>query len=203
MNQLFETQTRLPVPDADVHLWRYVQWNPDADTCLRRLVAETPWRQDEVRVFGKTHPQPRLHAWYGDARASYSYSGLTLQPMPWTPLLASLRQQVEAITGADFNSVLLNYYRNHRDSMGMHADDEPELGPKPVIASISFGEERVLRFRHRRDRSIEPAKIPLPHGSLLLMSGATQANWHHGINKLTRPCGPRLNLTFRRVLHPA
>lgn len=200
MNQLFETQTRLPLADADVCLWHSLQWTPDADECLQRLIRETDWRQDEVRVFGRNHLQPRLHAWYGDAGMTYAYSGLTLEPQPWTPLLGALKHQVEAIAGVGFNSVLLNYYRDHRDSMGMHADDEPELGPNPVIASISFGEERVLRFRHRRDRSIEPAKIPLPHGSLLLMRGATQANWHHGINKLTRPCGARVNLTFRRIV---
>jgi alkylated DNA repair dioxygenase AlkB len=183
-----------------VRLWPRIDWQPDADACLARLIAETPWRQDEVQVWGKTHLQPRLHAWYGDEGMRYRYSGLELAPLPWTPLLSSLRRQVEVITGAEFNSVLLNYYRDHRDSMGMHADDEPELGSDPVIASVSFGEERVLRFKHRRDRNIEPVKLPLPHGSLLLMRGATQANWHHGINKLTRPCGPRANLTFRRIV---
>lgn len=201
MNQLFETHIRLPVPDAEIRLWHTLEWRPDPDECLRRLLAEIPWRQDDVRVYGKTHPQPRLHAWYGDAGTRYSYSGLSLEPLPWTPLLASLKQQVEAVTGAGFNSVLLNYYRDHRDSMGMHADDEPELGPDPVIASISFGEERLLRFRHRRDGSIKPVNISCPHGSLLVMSGATQSNWHHGINKLTRPCGPRVNLTFRRIVN--
>ena len=153
-----------------------------------------------MHVWGKTHLQPRLHAWYGDPGMGYRYSGLELEPLGWTPLLTALKAQVEALCEASFNSVLLNYYRDQRDSMGMHADDEPELGPDPVIASVSFGEERVLRFKHRRDRSIEPIKVSLPHGSLLLMKGPTQANWHHGINKLSRPCGPRVNLTFRRIV---
>jgi alkylated DNA repair dioxygenase AlkB len=198
--ELLEQPQQLPVPGADLWLWPLAELDPGPDTCLQQLIQQTPWRQDEVQLWGKTHKQPRLHAWYGDAGLGYRYSGLTLTAMPWTPLLASLKGQVERITGAEFNSVLVNYYRDHRDSMGMHADDEPELGRKPVIASLSFGEERTLRFRHRRDKRIDPVKVLLAHGSLLLMKGDTQANWHHGINKLSRPCGPRVNLTFRKIV---
>ena len=167
--------------------------------CLRRLVDDTPWRQDEVQVWGKTHLQPRLHAWYGDPGSAYTYSGLTLEPTPWTPLLQQLREQVESISHARFNSVLLNYYRDQRDSMGMHSDDEPELGKNPVIASLSLGEERVLTFKHRRDKSLAPVRVPLPDASLLLMKGATQHHWKHGIARQTRVLGPRVNLTFRWV----
>ena len=163
------------------------------------LQQQTPWRQETITLFGKTHLQPRLIAWYGDEGTQYRYSGKTHQPLPWTTCLQALRERIAALVGAEFNSVLLNYYRDHRDSMGLHADDEAELGPKPVIASLSLGAERVLYFHHKRERNTPGVDIPLPDGSVLLMRGATQQNWKHGIRKLTRPCGPRLNLTFRLV----
>jgi alkylated DNA repair dioxygenase AlkB len=160
-----------------------------------RLLAATPWRAETVVVFGKRHPQPRLTAWYGEA--GYAYSGLTLAPLPWTPLLAEIRAAVEAACGQRFNSVLLNRYRNERDSMGMHSDDEPELGPAPVIASLSYGATRSFILRHKRHK--QTVRLPLADGSLLLMAGALQENWLHGINKSTRPLGERLNLTFRNI----
>ncbi|MEE4191881.1 MAG: alpha-ketoglutarate-dependent dioxygenase AlkB [Halieaceae bacterium] len=188
------------IPGAQVSYTPSLALSPSADACLAALIEETPWRQDPITLFGKTVMQPRLHAWYGDEGAHYAYSGLALAPLPWTPLLSALKSQVEAACGHDFNSVLLNYYRDHRDSMGMHADDEPELGPEPVIASLSLGEQRPLRFKHRHDREVESVKLPLAHGSLLLMAGQTQRNWHHGMAKQARPCGPRVNLTFRKIL---
>lgn len=165
------------------------------------LLSQTHWRQESITLWGKRYQQPRLIAWHGSPGASYRYSGTTLQPLPWTPTLLQLRRLVEDQTGSPFNSVLLNYYRDQSDSMGMHADDEPELGPRPVIASLSLGEERTLVFKHRRRRDLPPLRLALPPGSLLVMSGDTQANWKHGIAKLRRPCGPRLNLTFRYI-HP-
>jgi alkylated DNA repair dioxygenase AlkB len=170
------------------------------DELLADLIQNTPWRQEQVTVWGKSHPQPRLIAWYGDAALRYSYSGITLTALPWTPALQALRRQLEAHSGAAFNSVLLNYYRDQRDSMGLHADDEPELGSQPVIASLSLGATRTLVFKHRRAPAVADVRLPLTSGSLLLMRGATQACWKHGINKQTRGCGPRVNLTFRRVI---
>lgn len=175
-------QARLPLP-----------WPPEQ--VLARLQAEIDWRRETITLFGRAVQQPRLCAWYG-ARA-YTYSGLTLQPAPWTPLLAELRAAVEAATGRRFNSVLLNYYRDGRDSMGMHSDDEPELGPEPAIASLSFGEERPFLLRHKA--SGERRRLVLANGSLLLMTGQTQACWQHGIAKSARPLGPRINLTFRHI----
>ncbi|QFU77708.1 alpha-ketoglutarate-dependent dioxygenase AlkB [Halioglobus maricola] len=166
---------------------------------MELLLAQTPWRQESITVYGKTHLQPRLLAWYGEPAAVYRYSGKTHQPLPWTDQLDGLRRRMEALAGTPFNSVLLNYYRDGRDSMGLHADDEPELGPEPVIASLSLGEERALYFRHKRDKQARGLDVSLPHGSVLLMSGATQRYWKHGIRKLRRDCGPRLNLTFRLV----
>jgi alkylated DNA repair dioxygenase AlkB len=190
--------TLVPIPLHDAELAWQAQLPlacPNADV-FGRLLAETPWRAETVLVFGKRHPQPRLTAWYGDA--SYTYSGLRLEPLPWTPLLLHLRAAVEAACGGRFNSVLLNLYRNERDSMGMHSDDEPELGPAPVIASLSFGTTRTLILRHKRDK--HTIRLPLSDGSLLLMAGATQEHWLHGINKSTRPLGARINLTFRYIV---
>lgn len=190
---------RLPLPGGDLRYWPHIELGAAADMILSRLTRETDWRQDEVIILGRTHLQPRLHAWIGDRECVYSYSGLTQRPGPWTPLLADLRDRIGRLTGARFNSVLLNLYRDGADSMGEHADDEPELGPEPVIASLSLGAERPLVFRHRRDREIAPVRIPLGNASLLVMAGTTQANWKHGIARTRRPVGPRLNLTFRLI----
>ncbi|WP_322405271.1 alpha-ketoglutarate-dependent dioxygenase AlkB family protein [Massilia luteola] len=174
--------TQLPMPIGNAEI-------------LARLLDETPWRADTVVVYGKRYLQPRLTAWYGEA--SYTYSGLTLQPLPLTPLLAQLRAAVEHVTGQRYNSVLLNYYRDGADSMGMHSDDEPELGPQPVIASLSYGATRTFLLRHRHTN--RTVRLDLTDGSLLLMAGTLQAHWQHGINKTAKLVGPRLNLTFRYV----
>jgi alkylated DNA repair dioxygenase AlkB len=130
----------------------------------------------------------------------YTYSGIRLTATPWTADLLKLKQKVELIAGCAFNSVLLNYYRDQRDSMGFHSDDERELGPRPTIASLSLGQERVLVFKHKTDRAVRPYKLRLESGSLLIMRGETQQHWVHGIAKSTVPCGPRVNLTFRYII---
>ena len=189
----------VPLPDAELILFERVDLGCDRQDLLQQLIEDTPWRAEDITLFGKTYPQPRLLAWYGDEKAHYTYSGISHQPIPWTEQLLQLRDIAQALAGNPFNSVLLNYYRDQRDSMGLHADDEPELGPEPVIASLSLGAERKLVFQHRR-REFDSFSLALPSGSLLVMKGATQRNWKHGIRKLTRPCGPRVSLTFRRVI---
>ena len=192
----------LLLPQADV--WFDPVFLPAADgaALLPLLVAEVAWEQRAIRLFGQQVPQPRLTAWYGDPAARYTYSGLAWEPRPWTPALLALRQRVEAATSTQFNSVLLNYYRHGQDSMGWHADDEPELGPAPVIASLSLGATRRFRLRPRAGLDHPPQSLDLPGGSLLLMRGATQRHWQHALPKTARPAGPRLNLTFRLVLAP-
>lgn len=190
----------IPLPDGDLTLWQQVDLGIAPADLLAALIDECNWRQDSVTLFGKTHPQPRLTAWYGDA--AYRYSGLTLQPAAWTPRLQQIRDRVERLTGHDFNSVLLNYYRDQQDCMGMHSDDEAELGPRPAIASLSLGAERDFRLKHRSRRDLETVKLPLRSGSLLLMAGDTQRYWRHGIARQRKPCGPRINLTFRRIIAP-
>lgn len=166
-----------------------------SDETLRALVAEVPWESRSITLFGRQVPQPRLACWFGDE--SYSYSGITLDPRPWSPLLADLKGAVEGATGQVFNSVLVNLYRDGNDSMGWHADDEPELGPEPVIASVSLGRTRRFRLRHGETRRI--VEVDLESGSLLVMSGLSQARWMHEVPKSKRIVEPRINLTFRRV----
>ena len=173
----------------------------DADRLLQDLTNELPWRRYRVSVFGKQHLIPRLHSWHGDAQARYRWSGLTQEPRPWTPSLAEVGDRLAGILPGRFNSVLANLYRDGRDHMGWHADDEPELGPEPVIASISLGAQRDFLLRPRRpDAAAGKRCIALTHGSLLLMSGSTQRYWQHCLPKRLRVVEPRINLTFRRIV---
>lgn len=188
------------MPDADVCLTRKLDLGRDSTFVLNTLIAETPWRSETITLWGKTVLQPRLIAWYGEPDLNYSYSGIQLKPEKWTDILLELRECAQEASGALFNSVLLNYYRDNQDSMGSHSDDEPELGTHSVIASLSLGEERVLVFKHKHRSDIRRIRLPLPDASLLVMKGATQKNWKHGILKETTPCGPRVNLTFRRIV---
>lgn len=192
--------TDIPLADADLTLIDHVDWGLPACDILARLIAEIPWRQESISLFGRTHMQPRLVCWMGDPGCAYRYSGRTWTPRPWHPLVMELRDRVEAATGERFNSVLLNLYRDGNDGMGFHADDEPELGPAPVIASLSLGAERMMHFRHRHDRGLPTRRIPLSGGSLLVMRGDTQANWRHAIARTRKAVGPRINLTFRRIM---
>lgn len=171
---------------------------PHADRLLEALQHEIPWRQQAITLFGREVMQPRLTAWCADPGVSYQYSGLRLQAQRWHPALDLLRQQLAREHGAAFNSVLLNCYRNGRDSMGWHADDEPELGPQPVIASVSLG--AVRRMLIRRAGGGSSVGLDLGHGSLLMMQGDSQSDWRHSIPKVAREAGPRINLTFRVVL---
>ncbi|GAB3827463.1 alpha-ketoglutarate-dependent dioxygenase AlkB family protein [Hymenobacter jeollabukensis] len=192
----------LALPQADVRLDEQFLLPAEATALLRELTATIHWRHEPITLFGKPVLQPRLTAWHGDAGASYRYSGLQLQPAPWTPALQALRQRVEAASGAHFNSVLLNLYRHGQDSMGWHADDEPELGPAPVIASVSLGATRRFRLRPRPGSGPvhAPVGLELGSGSLLLMQGPTQRYWQHAVPKTAQAVGPRLNLTFRNVV---
>jgi alkylated DNA repair dioxygenase AlkB len=200
LSQSDATFQRLPASDADLlYMMSRLEIGASTADVLRALIEDTPWRVESVVLWGRRYPQPRLTAWYGDMDARYVYSGIDLDPLPWTPRLLAIKASVEQATGNRFNSVLMNYYRNESDSMGMHSDDEPELGVEPVIASLSFGDARTLVFRHRFDRSRKPIRVELGDGSLLLMRGATQRNWKHGIAKERRPRGARVNLTFRHI----
>ena len=187
---------RYDVPDADIVLLPEFCTSPDRDRLLADLDETTVWRQETIRMYGKTLPVPRLTAWYGDADKAYTYSKIEMHPEPWTSPLAEIKACVEAETGTTFNGVLVNLYRDGRDSVAWHSDDEAELGP--VIASVSFGETRKFQFRHK-SRSDLRLEVALTHGSLLVMRGSTQFHWQHQIPKTSRRVGPRINLTFRQI----
>ena len=190
---------RIAMPDADVFYFPRLELGRGAADILRQLVTEVPWRAEAVAMWGRAMLQPRLTAWYGDPGSNYAYSGIRLAPLPWTPLLLEIKARVEEAAASAFNSVLINYYRDHRDSIGFHSDNEPELGEHPVIASLSLGAERTFIFKHRTLKTAEPVRQRLGSSSLLLMAGETQRCWRHGIPKESRPCGPRVNLTFRTI----
>jgi alkylated DNA repair dioxygenase AlkB len=194
------TLERLDVEDAEISLARSIDLPRPAEDLVREFIGDTPWRHEAVAIYGKKFMQPRLIAWYGDAGQKYSYSGIALEPLPWTRTLLEVRERVQTLSNDAFNSVLLNYYRDHRDSMGFHSDDERELGPTPTIASVSLGATRTFVLKHKTKPGIKPVRLDLPSGSLLVMKGTTQKFWKHGIEKETKPCGPRVNLTFRRIL---
>jgi alkylated DNA repair dioxygenase AlkB len=167
----------------------------DCDRMFRSILDETPWEARNIILFGREVPQPRLACWYGDL--AYSYSGITLDPRPMTPTLLEIKQRCEKETTTQFNSVLVNLYRDGQDSMGLHADDEPELGVEPIIASVSFGGERNFRLRHRQSKDLQ--QISLASGSLLVMSGLSQECWMHDVPKTKKFVAPRINLTFRYI----
>ncbi|MGO4381111.1 alpha-ketoglutarate-dependent dioxygenase AlkB family protein [Pseudoduganella sp. RAF53_2] len=195
---LFAAQPELlpiPVEDGELSFMTQLPLGLSNANILRRLQEETAWKAETIFLFGREVPQPRLSAWYGEA--SYTYSGRTFHPLPFTPLQLEIKRVVEEVTGKRFNSVLLNYYRDGNDSMGFHSDDEAELGREPAIASVTFGDTRTFILKHKRlPRTL---KIDLTDGSLLLMAGKLQHSWRHGINKERQPRGPRINLTFRLI----
>ena len=188
----------LSLQDADIRYYRYFFKPETAERYFQTLLCEVAWEQRMLLVYGKRHPEPRLTAWYGDEGVTYSYSGTTRYPKPWTPLLLEIKQRVEQAAGMHYNSLLLNQYRDGKDSVSWHSDDESGLGINPSIASVSFGAVRSFHLRHRQDKQLRH-KIDLAHGSLLLMQGLTQHYWHHQVPKTSRAVGPRVNLTFRFV----
>ena len=183
---------------GDVRYYTSFFAQPESEHYLQRLTATLAWKHEAILMFGKKIMQPRLTAWYGDAEAEYKYSGIRFTPLPWTPELRAIKEKVEHASRANYNSALVNLYRDQSDSMGWHQDNEKELGPNPTIASVSFGAIRTFRLRHV-GRAYSPLAIELQNGGLLLMSGETQHHWSHCIPKSRRPMSPRINITFRWV----
>ncbi|MGH9064036.1 MAG: alpha-ketoglutarate-dependent dioxygenase AlkB family protein [Acidimicrobiales bacterium] len=192
--RLAEPPNLLPA-DGEARLYDGFLSPARADRLLSALGQDLRWRQEDARLFGRGIPLPRLTAWYGDV--GYQYSGVTHPPAPWPPSLDELRRLVAEVVPLP-NSALANLYRSGRDSVSWHADDEPELGRQPVIASVSLGAPRrfVLRHGPTRDR----VELDLPHGSLLVMAGDCQHRWQHAVPKTSRPVGPRINVTFRQMV---
>jgi alkylated DNA repair dioxygenase AlkB len=189
----------LPMPDAKVTFYQDFFNSQKSNEIFQILLGEINWRQDKMKLYGKEINLPRKTAWYGDRDKSYTFSGIHLEPEPWTPTLLYVKKRIEEVAEVQFNSVLLNLYRHGNDGISWHTDAEPELGENPVIGSVSFGGTRRFMFRHRQDQELK-AEIELIHGSFLLMAGETQHFWQHQIPKTSRKVEPRINLTFRVII---
>ncbi|MDR6843199.1 alpha-ketoglutarate-dependent dioxygenase AlkB family protein [Pseudoxanthomonas sacheonensis] len=189
------------LPGAE--LWFAPDWLQarQADALFAELRDSIEWETHRIRLFGREVDSPRRSSWIGDEGASYTYSGTRFQPRPWPQALADVRRRLAHELGCEFNSVLANRYRNGRDYMGWHSDNESALGPRPIIASLSLGATRRFVLRHRQQLS-QKFELSLTHGSLLVMRGDTQANYRHGLPRTARPVGERINLTFRMIVLP-
>jgi alkylated DNA repair dioxygenase AlkB len=184
--------------DGELYLIKQFYRLPESDQLFAVLETSLAWQEEDIFIFGKWVKVPRLMCWYGDPDAYYQYSGVNHQPKPWTMELESVRAKIERQCGCAFNSVLANLYRDGRDSMGCHADDEKELGLNPVIASLSLGDERLFKLHHKIRK--ETLDITLGHGDLLVMAGSLQHHWVHSVPKTRQLKTPRINLTFRKIL---
>ena len=184
--------------DGELYLIKQFYRLPESDQLFTALETGLAWQEEAIFIFGKWVKVPRLMCWYGDPDAYYQYSGVNHQPRPWTTELQSVRAKVEQQCRCAFNSVLANLYRDGRDSMGCHADDEKELGLNPVIASLSLGDERLFKLHHKKRK--ETLDIILGHGDLLVMAGSLQHHWLHSVPKTKKIKTPRINLTLRKIL---
>ncbi|MFV8224668.1 alpha-ketoglutarate-dependent dioxygenase AlkB family protein [Christiangramia aquimixticola] len=171
---------------------------PLATKIYDQLLSLSSWKQEPIKIFGKEIMQPRLTLLFGETDMKYGYSGIKMETEPFPDFLRELKNDCESVTNTSFNVCLANLYRDGSDSMGWHSDDEKELGDKPVIASISLGEERMFHLKHKTNPE-EKYKKRLQHGSLLIMQGSTQKFWKHQLPKTKKGIGPRINLTFRKI----
>ena len=186
-------------PGRELTLIRNALGLSAADSVFNALRTKIAWRQDHLRMFGELVPVPRLEAWIADEGLDYTYSGIHHDPDPWIDELIELRDLSSVHAGATFNSVLCNLYRDGNDGVDWHADDEPEFGPLPVIASLSLGATRRFDLRRVDDHSVK-VELDLHHGDLVIMRGTTQALWRHRVPKTKKLVGERINLTFRNVV---
>jgi alkylated DNA repair dioxygenase AlkB len=171
----------------------------DSDKIFKTLLDDIPWIQNVIELYGIKVKEPRLTSWHSDY--SYTYSRNRRDPQPWTPMLLDLKTLAETVAASSFNGVLLNLYRTGEDSIGFHADNEKEFGHNPTIVSMSFGGMRLFELQNIYDSS-QRVILKLESGSILIMSGETQTYWKHGVRKTKKPVEPRINLTFRNIIHP-
>lgn len=183
------------LPDTELMLIDNFIPNEEANGYYNRLLHHTQWREYQMEIFDKTVTAPRMIAWYEDK----DNPGADPEGADWPPELLEIRKKVEQETGLQFNAVLLNFYRNGKDGVAWHSDRTDTSGPNPIIASVSFGETRMFRLRHKSRKDQKQVEIPLHHGSFLLMAGTTNSCWQHQVPKTAKDILPRINLTFRRV----
>ncbi len=188
-----------PMLDGELIIYNNFFTELESEEIFQQLIDSIKWRQDKMKIFGKEVNLPRLTAWYGDTEKSYTYSGITMNPEPWLPILLSIKESIEKVAEAKFNSVLINLYRNGKDYVSWHSDNERELGMNPIIGSVSFGETRRFQFRHKLNKELDKVEINLTNGCLLLMKGSTQNFWQHQIPKTSKQLKNRINLTFRLI----
>ena len=195
-----ESKIEYDLPDAEIEYFQKFFSREKSLFFLSKLTDTIKWKQNTIKMYGKENPVPRLESWYGDPGKSYAYSGIRMEPNPWTDELKEIKRSIEAEVEIIFNSVLINYYRDGQDRVAWHSDDEKELGKNPVIGSVSFGAERTFKLRHKqyKENNLKQS-IVLKNGSFLLMKGATQHHWMHEIPRTAKPIGPRINLTFRVI----
>ena len=186
------------LPQAELEYFPHFLNTEKANFLFEKLLKEVSWQQQNIKLFGKEIPQPRLTAFFAEKGISYTYSGLQLKPETFSSEILDLKQQTEEVSGFEFNTCLANLYRDGNDSMGWHADDEQVLGKNPVIASISLGGVRSFQFKHKTNKNLKE-KIELQHGSLLIMKGIMQHYWKHQLPKTKKEVSPRINLTFRKI----
>ncbi|WP_025743920.1 alpha-ketoglutarate-dependent dioxygenase AlkB family protein [Aquimarina pacifica] len=193
-----KTPIHLDMPDATVAYYPNFFDATKSNQLFETLLKTINWQQDKITVYGKTFPQPRLTALYGNNNKPYTYSNITMTPELFTKELIWIKKEIEKVCAVNFTTCLLNLYRNGQDSNGWHADNEKELGKEPYIASLSFGERRWFHFKHKENVD-QKLKIALNPGSLLVMKGKTQEYWLHQIPKTQKKIGPRINITFRII----
>ena len=187
------------ITDGQIIIYQHFFNELEGDSIFSELLNNINWQQDRIQLFGKEVNLPRLTAWYGDLDKFYTYSGITMNPDPWTETLLSIKKRIEEEININFNSVLANLYRNGQDYVSWHSDDEQELGENPTIASVSFGATRRFLLRHKSNQALETIDLPLGHGSLLIMKGSTQHYWKHQVPKTAKVKAERINLTFRVI----
>ncbi len=198
-SRLSSKSFKMNLKNAELHYFPDFFNKENADSYFKVLTEKISWKQDKIKLFGKEVLQPRLSAFFAEEGISYTYSGLQLKPEIIFPELLKIKAKIEATGNFHFNSCLANFYRDGKDSMGWHADDEKELGKNPVIASVNFGSERIFHLKHTSEPELKQ-KILLQHGSVLIMTGETQHFWKHQLPKTQKNIGPRLNLTFRKII---
>ena len=198
LNLFNQEPINLNLPDAEFIYYPNFFLKEKADIFFETLLKETPWQHDEITIFGKKILQPRLTSLYGNEGKSYGYSNIVMHPHAFNNTLTFIKDEIENIINEHFTTVLLNLYRNEKDSNGWHADNEKELGGDPVIASLSLGEERVFQIKHNTNKEVKRSII-LQHGSLLVMKNGAQIHYKHQIPKASKSKKPRINLTFRNI----
>jgi len=205
MNSLFDNENdkdkciMYDLPNAQIEFYPYFFNENESHILMTTLKKEIVWQQDKMNIYGKEVNLPRLTAWYGENNKNYYFSGISLKSLYWTDTLLQIKKKIKKAEEVDFNSVLLNLYRNGQDSINWHTDAEKELGKNPIIASVSFGETRKFQLKHKFNINLDIVSIDLLNGSLLIMKGETQHFWLHQVPKTTKVIGERINLTFRTI----